>query len=188
VYVCGRMNGDNMLTGGDAVLVKFSKSDGSVLDETTWGGPLFDDAFGMTSDGQYLYLVGLTLNKGNGGQIFLLKYDKDLNLVWETNWGGPKGESARVVEVDREGNILVAGATASYGSGADDVALLKFSPDGELIWAQTWGGLQQDAIHGMAIDGGWVYLAGNTESFSKGMGDVLIIKADAINGNFPDTN
>jgi hypothetical protein len=185
IYVCGRADAAGILSGGESVLVKFSKVDGSTIDSVTWGGSNFDDGFGMTSDGTFLYVTGLTLSKGKGGQIFLLKYDKDLNLVWERIWGGAGGETARSVEVDSDGNILIAGLTSSYGAGGDDVVLLKYSPEGELIWYQTWGGALNEAIHGMAIDGDFVYLAGNTDSFSKGMNDALIIKANRLTGEFP---
>jgi hypothetical protein len=185
VYVSGRTQGANMLTGGAAVLVKFSKETGGYLDHRTWGGPLFSDGLGMTSDGTFLYVTGLTLDKGNGGQIFLLKYDKDLNLVWEQVWGGKAAESARAAQVDANGNILIAGNTFSYGAGKSDVALLQFSPDGKLNWSQLWGGPLDDSTQGIAIYGDYVYLVGSTENKSRGLNDALLIKADAQTGQFP---
>lgn len=185
IYVCGRINATNMFSGGDAAIVKFSKESGDYLTHATWGGAAFDDGLGMTSDGTHLYVVGLTLSFGNGGQIFLLKYDKDLNLIWQRIWGGPKGESARAVEVDDDGNILVAGATASYGNGGDDVVLLQYNPEGMLNWKTTWGGPMNDAVHGLAIDGNLAYLAGNTDSYGKGQNDALVLKANSQNGQFP---
>lgn len=83
LYVSGRIGGENLLAGDDAVVVKFSKENGDYLNLTTWGGTAFDDGLGMASDSSYLYVVGLTLSYGNGGQIFLLKYGKDINLVLE---------------------------------------------------------------------------------------------------------
>lgn len=185
VYICGRVNGRDLLTGGDAALVKFRKDNGEYLAHTTWGGAAFDDGLGMTSDGQSLFVVGLTLSFGNGGQIFVLKYDKSLKLEWQQVWGGPKGESARAVEVDGDRNILVAGATASYGNGEDDVVMLQFDQKSVLNWTSTWGGSQRDATHGLAIDGNFAILAGNTLSFGKGQTDVLVIKADRKSGQFP---
>jgi len=185
IYVCGRVNAANLFSGGDAVIVKFSKESGHYLAHTTWGGTAFDDGLGMASDGTYLYVVGLTLSFGHGGQVFLLKYDKNLKLVWQQIWGGSKGESARVVEVDSRGNILVAGATASYGHGEDDLVLLQYSPEGAFRWYRTWGGTQKEAVHGLAIDGNFAYLAGNTNSYGRGQDDALVIKADSQNGQFP---
>jgi hypothetical protein len=184
IYVSGRVEGENMLWGGDAALVQFDRQSGAYLAHTTWGGPSFDDGFGMTSDGEALYMVGLTIAQGNG-QIFVLKYTKTLELEWERLWGGAKGESARVLEVDPEGNILVAGSTLSQGAGSDDVALLCYNPKGDLLWEAVWGGPRQEAIHGLAIAGEYVYLAGNTESFGAGMDDDLLIKVGRREGQFP---
>jgi hypothetical protein len=183
IYVSGRYNG-TVLSGGKSLLIKFSKETGEYISHTTWGQGIFNDGFGMASDGTNLYVVGLTVVNANG-QIFLLKYDKDLRLVWEQIWGGKGGESARAVTVDAAGNILVTGHTLSYGNGKNDIMLLKYSPNGTLLWEQIWGGPLVDQTHGIVMDGGFVYLAGETENNSAGLNDGLLIKADAQTGQFP---
>ena len=185
IYISGRTEGNNVLIGGKALIAKFDKATGECLDHRTWGGPVFNDGLGMTSDGTNLYVVGLTLGFGNGGQIFLLKYDKALNLLWQQLWGGAGSESARAAVVDESGNILVAGNTDSYGSGKGDIALLSYSPEGSLNWSQLWGGPLKDAAQGIALLDGFVYLVGSTENNSLGLNDALLIKADARAGGFP---
>lgn len=184
VFISGRYNGTNILLGGQAVLVKFNKATGAYIDHALWGSTVFSDGLGSTSDGSFIYVVGLNIANGNG-QIFLLKYDKELHLLWVQDWGGSAGESARVAEVDPDGNILIAGTTFSYGAGKSDIILLQYSPDGALNWTSTWGGSLGDTVQGMAIDGNYVYLAGNTENNSQGMADGLVIKADRLAGGFP---
>ncbi len=183
IYVSGRYDGA-VLTGGKSLLVKFSKETGEYVSHTTWGQGIFNDGYGMTSDGTNLYVVGLTIVNANG-QIFLLKYDKELRLIWEQAWGGKGGESARAVAVDAAGNILVTGHTVSYGNGKNDIMLLKYSPDGALLWEQIWGGALIEQTHGIVIDGDFVYLAGETENNSAGLNDGLLIKADVQTGEFP---
>jgi hypothetical protein len=185
IYVSGRTEGNNILVGGKAVVVKFEKETGDYVRHQTWGGPIFNDGLGMTSDGTSLYVVGLTMGSGNGGQIFLLKYDKDLNLIWQQIWGGAEGESARSAVVDSNGDILVAGNTASYGAGKDDIALLSFGSDGRLNWSQLWGGALKDAAQGIAFYAGNIYLVGSTENNSAGQNDALLIKANARAGQMP---
>jgi hypothetical protein len=184
IYVSGRYNGSNILFGGQAVLVKFDKTTGAYLQHTLWGSTFFSDGLGSTSDGTHIYVVGLNI-ANNNGQIFLLKYDKALNLVWAQEWGGTAGESARVAEVDEAGNILVAGSTFSHGAGGSDIVLLQFAPDGSLNWTSIWGGPLDDAVQGMAIEDDFVFLAGSTRNNSQGMGDALVIKADSRSGRFP---
>jgi hypothetical protein len=184
IYISGRYNGTNILLGGQLLLVKFDKATGTYLKHTLWGSTVFSDGLGSTSDGTYIYVVGLNVANANG-QITLLKYDKSLDLIWAQEWGGKAGESARVTEVDDSGNILIAGSTFSYGAGGSDIVLLQYTPDGKLNWYTTWGGLLNDTTQGMAIDGGFVYLVGSTENNSRGMNDALVIKADGRMGQFP---
>jgi hypothetical protein len=186
IYVAGRYNGSNMLLGGQGYIASFAKESGETLTHQTWGGPLFTDALGLTGDDTYLYVVGLTLDQGNGGQIFLRKYDLDLNLVWEQVWGGTGSESARSVAVDPEGNIYVAGESDSYNrANGLDIVLLRYDPDGVLLWSQTWGGSQNEGALGIALDGNYLYIAANTRSFGSGQDDALLLKVDALTGQFP---
>jgi hypothetical protein len=185
IYISGRTEAESALFGGKAMIAKFDKASGEYLDHRTWGGPIFNDGLGMTSDGISLYVVGMTMGFGSGSQIFLLKYDKSLNLLWQQLWGGPGSESARAAAVDASGNILVAGNTDSYGSGKGDIALLSFSPEGSLNWSRYWGGPLNDAVQGLALFGNFVYLVGSTENNSAGMNDALLIKADSWTGEFP---
>jgi hypothetical protein len=185
IYVAGRFNGSNLLLGGQGLIARFSKETGEYLSHTAWGGPIFTDALGMTSDGTYLYAVGLTLDKGNGGQIFLRKFDKDWKLIWEQIWGGKGSESARAVAVGPDGDIYVAGESDRAGNGGGlDIALLRYDPQGNLVWAQTWGGPQNEGALGIALSGDFVYIAGNTRSFGNGQDEAILIKANAITGEF----
>jgi hypothetical protein len=138
----------------------------------------------MTSDGTNLYLVGLTL-VGLNGQVFVLKYGPDQQLVWPALWGGTGSEAARAIAVDNNGNILVAGKSNSYGHGANDIAFLQFDPDGNLKWQRIWGGSAIDESHGLVLDGDVAYIAGETFSIGAGQSDMLLIKANASTGQMP---
>jgi hypothetical protein len=185
MYISGRINGDNILLGGDALLAMFNRSDGSYVRHVTWGGAQMDDALGITSDGTWLYPVGLTLSRGNGGQIFVLKYDKALNQQWEQVWGGPQGESTRSAAINPEGNILVAGETSSYGNGENDIALLSFSPEGALNWSRTWGGEKSEGALEIVMVGWNALISGNTKSFGSGQDDAILLKVNGQTGGFP---
>lgn len=50
------------------------------------------------------------------------------------------------------------------------------------------GGPEREAIHGLALAGDFVYLAGDSDSFSHGQSDALIIKADRCSGHLPPVN
>ena len=185
VYVAGRYNAPSEVAGGDAVLAAFDKHTLEYAWHRTWGGEDFDDAFGMIGDGPYLYVVGLTLSFG-GSHIFLLKYNLDGTLLWETTWGGTGAESSRSLAVTGDGDILVVGKTTAYGQGKHDIVLLRYAPDDSLRWFQTWGGPEIETAHGIVVDGQHAYIAGETYSFGQGKNDALLIKA-SIEGQFPAT-
>ncbi len=87
------------------------------------------------------------------------------DLAFSTCFGGSEWEHARDVAVDRQGNIDVVGGTASAdlptapgaysrvlqtgGSqafGPYDVFVVKFSPDGDLLWSTLIGGPGTDRL------------------------------------------
>lgn len=187
IYVAGRYNGLNDLFGGDALLAAFSKTNGNYKWHTTWGSTNYDNAFGMTSsENSYLYCTGLTTSYGNGGQIFLLKYTKTGNLVWSSIWGGTEGESARAIVTDGDSIIYIAGKTDSYGIGNNDIVLLKYNKDGNLLKYKTWGGSGNDEAHGIALFKNYLYIAGETGSINKDHQNSVLIKCDGRNMKFPE--
>ena len=187
LYVAGRYNGLNDLFGGESVLVAFSKIDGNYKWHTIWGGNNYDNAFGMTSDNNTsLYVTGLTTSFGNGGQIFLLKYTKTGKLIWNSIWGGEGGESARSLITDGDSIIYIAGKTDSYGSGSNDIVLLKYNKEGKLLTYKTWGGPMNDEAHGIALFNNYLYIAGETGSINTNNQNALLIKCDGRNMRFPE--
>jgi hypothetical protein len=78
----------------------------------------------------------------------------------------------------------VAGATSSFGAGwDDDIFLIKTDANGNIQWAKTYGGTYGDWAYSVqqTSDGGYI-VAGYTDSFGAGDGDIILIKTDA-NGN-----
>ena len=152
----------------DAFLLKYSP-DGSLEWQRTYGAAVvppffspndFGDGVAAAADGS-AYIIGQL----SGGKLFLVKFAGDGSVLWERTWGNG-GHFASAVEVAADGSVYVAGGTFNFGAGQADALLLKFTPDGLLVWARTWGGASRDDVADMAIgaDGG-IYLTGETSSF-----------------------
>lgn len=175
LYVAGIVDGVNLFTGGDAVLVAFNKTTLTEVWNRTWGGAKVDDGFGLTLRDGDLYVTGLTTSF-EGDRIFLLKYDTQGNPIFNATWGGTGAESARAVDVlANETGIYIAGKTSSYGNGSFDVVLLRFDSTGVLDWFKTWGGTGSDGSHAVAIEGETVYIAGDTSSQGGGGSNILLL-------------
>ena len=102
------------------------------------------------------------------------------DLTFSTYFGGSDWEHARDVAVDKSGNIYVVGGTASpdfpttpgaycrqlqtggaQQFGPCDVFIVKFAPDGTLLWSTLVGGPNYDRAYGVEVDEqGYVYAAG----------------------------
>ena len=110
--------------------------------------------------------------------IFIVKFDKDLKLVWGKSLGGPSNDYAQRIKVDKDDNIVVGGyfssPTITFGSiqlvnsGRSEAFLVKYSKDGVALWAQGTIGLNDGFFMNLAITKSnsiilsSAFLAGNT--------------------------
>lgn len=184
----------NTYGGGleDAFLTKFD-SLGNRLWATYYGGSNNDEGNKVATDtAGNVYLTGITLSSSGiasvgahqgssagGIEAYLVKFDAAGNRLWATYFGGNGNDYGYDVLPDMSGNIYIAGRTSStsgiasggfqntYGGGANDAYLAKFSSSGNLIWATYYGGSGDDSPGKMLIDvSGNVYLTGYTSSTS----------------------
>jgi hypothetical protein len=186
IYVSGRLEAANKLTGGQAYVARFSKDTGEYLQHYVYPGHITSDGLGMTSDGESLYVVGIDFIAGEGNQLLVLKLDSDLNLLWDRHWGAEGGEYvSRSAAVNKARELVVAVTQRIPNSAPADIALVFYSPEGELLHATTWGGSDEDIVHGIVVQNGFVYLAGEIKYAQEPQNDALLIKADALTGTFP---
>ncbi len=149
----------------------------------TYVGAYWDVAFSVhhTSDGGYI-LAGGTYSFGAGSSdIFLIKTDANGNVQWAKTYGGPGYDEAFSVQQTSDGGYIVAGWTR-YSMINSDFFLIKTDANGNVQWAKTYGGTDNDYAYSVqqTSDGGYI-VAGRTLSFGMGS-NILLIKTDA-NGN-----
>ncbi|MFZ8835339.1 MAG: hypothetical protein ACO2O5_14280, partial [Candidatus Caldipriscus sp.] len=98
-------------------------------------------------------------------------------------YGGTDDDGAYSVQQTSDGGYIVAGYTASFGAGSWDIFLIKTDANGNIQWAKTYGGTDEDRAHSVqqTSDGGYI-VAGVTFSFGTGYSDAFLVKTDA-NGN-----
>jgi hypothetical protein len=155
-------------------LIKYD-DDGVLQWQVGWRNDATDFAYGYslavdTSLGEpYIYVAGSARYfEQTWYDIVLLKFDADGNLVWQRAWGQPAGEIGifeytRSLALDPDGNVFIHGYMTDLGveDEIQDVIVLKFSPDGDLLWARQWGTPEYDDYGGDKCNGSAVDSDGN---------------------------
>nr|HEX4313065.1 hypothetical protein [Kofleriaceae bacterium] len=144
---------------------------------------------------------GAPLKAGGGSDndVVLAKYNANGEHLWSKRFGDAFNDVAGGVGVDPSGHITMTGSfdqTVSFGDGdrhtskgESDIFVARFTPDGALEWAKTFGADREDIGWGIAVDDhgnsvttGWFQSTVDFGAFkltSKGNRDVFALKLDA---------
>jgi hypothetical protein len=151
--------------------------------QKTYGGTGNDygKSFQQTSDGGYI-ITGTTNSFGAGySDVYLIKIDSNGDTLWTKTFGGPGFDEGNSVRQTTDGGYIITGYT-SFGSGSDDVYLIKTDINGNSLWTKTFGITGTNVERGLSVhqttDGGYI-IAGSTDSFGAGDLDAYIIRTDA---------
>lgn len=109
---------------------------------------------------------------------FIEKFPADGSVIsWGVNFGGSGYDGIYKMAVDDEDNIYAIGYYGYAASGVDlnpdmvdqdiatshggyDMFIVKFNKDGELVWGHGIGGLYDDWVNNLVIDGDNLYVTG----------------------------
>lgn len=136
----------------------------------------------QTSDSGYIitgYIKDTSVSNGTG--IFLLKTDSNGTIQWKKVLFDSSGnEDGLSLAITADGSYIITGYTYSYGAGGADVCLIKTDNNGTVLWAKTYGGVNDDIGNSVqqTTDGGYI-ITGKTESFGSSGSDVYLIKTDS---------
>jgi len=172
----------------DILIVKTDES-GALTGAKVIGGTGDDIAYWVeqTSDGEFV-VTGSTTSMSASKDIFVMRLDKNLNIVWQTILYNREVFSEdigySVVENPIDGSFTVTGFTTSFGlSNSQDAFLLNLRSDGSVNWMRTYGTEQPE--QGLSLDlssGGKEYVvAGFAIDKIRGK-DAWVFKTD-IAGN-----
>lgn len=136
---------------------------------TDYGGSGFDyaQAVAVAGSGDILVAADYRSPDSNNGDVVLLRFSPAGELTWARSWGGSDEDHPlrNTLAVDEDGAALLGAAIYDPTTQDRDLALLKFDPDGELLWQKV--GLDVDGEqrpHSVLLDGsGDVYVAGHHE-------------------------
>ena len=126
----------------------------------------------QTTDGGYV-IAGYTDAFGAGGEdVWLIKTDSQGQEEWSQTFGGAGDDRAYSLEITQDGGYIISGSTNSFGSGGNDVWLIKTDSQGQEEWNQTFGDSLDDESYSVkpTSAGGYIVCAmKNSESTGEGL-------------------
>jgi hypothetical protein len=191
ISVPGITFGTTTLTnrGGSDVFVAKYNSSGDVLwakaaagDKDDWGTSVVADPSGNCYVAGYFNSAKLgfgndTLANSNTGliptsDVFIAKYNASGYILWGRSAGGSDDDVATGVTRDGNGNIYLTGYFSSMhisfgttiltNTGGENIFLVKYDANGNVIWAKSAAGGNYDESNSVATDVyGNCYIAGH---------------------------
>ena len=164
------------------------------------GGEVKGESIISTSDGGVLITGPFWETKGDfkgmekgGTDVFVIKLDKDGEVVWKKVYGGSVNEDHPVIKSTSDDGIVITGETSSndgdfegMSKGGEDIFVMKLDKDGEVMWKKSFGGTDDERRpHVCTYPNGDILIMGSTSSndgdfkgMNKGNGDIFVIKLD----------
>jgi hypothetical protein len=159
----------------EIVILKLS-ADGGYLWHTFYGSESWDNANGISSDGQGgVILTGVSSEAWLAGSvaprhaysgdsdIFVMRLNGDGIYQWHTFYGSAAGDTGSDVLLDKQHNVYVLGSSSITWQGdnhtppvhpanTEDAVILKLTASGAYLWHTFYGGSQGDSGHNIALD------------------------------------
>ncbi len=193
---------DSMLTS-NVFLAKYDSS-GNVLWAKSAGGKMDDIATAVQSDrAGNAYMTGyfkspaiafgvttFTNDSAGTGNIFVVKYNTNGNVVWARNAGGKMDDEATYLATDANGNSYVTGYfnspsiifghdTLTNGGGKQNMFVVKFDSSGNVLWASDPGSNDNADPASISTDlYGGVYVTGYYWGYTCAFGGITLTNPD----------
>lgn len=189
----------------DVYLAKLNP-DGIAIWAKNFGGNGADEGTALVKDqNNNIYLGGSfeniitignsTLTSSGSRDVFITKLSDNGTVVWSKKGGGLYYDSLHDISLDSDSNIIITGNFLEHmtignvnltSAGSYDFFVSKINPEGNVMWAKSYGGQGEDLAKSLILDEqNNIYLTGyiggqttfgNDTYTVKGISDIFILK------------
>lgn len=202
-------NADGSGNTSDIFVAKLNPAGTAQWSKTAGTGVANDAGTCITTDASgYIYASGYfasstitfgstTLNHKGSGDIFLVKYDSTGIVKWAKSYGNTGSDFAMGITVDKNCNIYITGFYNSSKIGFDsdtiintvsgysEIFLTKVDSSGNVLWANSYGGTNEDGGSAVCVDSlGNVCMAGYFQSASVSFGSTTLTNTSGYRNSF----
>ena len=166
----GYLLGANTLSFGDNFLKNYLirlNDSGDTLWTKIFHGTHWEELNDManTSDGGFI-LAGRCQAPAFDYDLRMTKLNSSGDIEWISAIGGSGDEQALSIKQTSDGGYIMAGWTNSFGSGQQDIYLIKTDQNGDVVWSKVYGGNVSDVAYAVCENetGGYT-ITGTMRSF-----------------------
>ena len=141
----------------------------------SWGYNETDHGYSVAIDSSGNSYIAGDVYQNGALNATVIKYDTSGVYQWHKTWGGSSTETAQSIYIDLSDYVYITGKARSFNT-TDDVFIVKYDSNGNLIWNRTWGGSGNDIGIDLTVDSqGNAYIAGITSSYGPGGQNVIFL-------------
>ncbi len=167
-------------SSADALLAMID-SVGNILWSFSFGGEFNDGLYTLTKDGNgNIYIAGFVRSSPSNQEMFVASFTSNGNKRWMKMIEGNGNDALYNIEISGD-EILLNGHTNSYGFGNIDGSFIRMDTTGNLIFAKTIGGANDDYLFScLKSNDSSYYAIGYSASFSNNDNQIFLNKLNCI--------
>ena len=101
------------------------------------------------------------------------------DTAWTRTYGGSSADGAQALLQTRDGGLLLAGYTFSFGSAYANAYLVRTDASGNLLWSNAYGGPGWEYLYWGAGDRRWWFCSRRLHHLHRGGGmDMYLLRVD----------